>query len=189
MNIEINGKKEKIPLIDELTVSQYIKFMKTKRDIIDYLSIVLNIKYKEAFDLKFKGLKPLLKRLGDIKDYSKIKMPGKLIINNKLYFTRNIEISTIGQRFMIEENAKKLKDEEYLCFVLAVGIVKNPMDIEEINEMKNILMRESYLNVLPTAFFLFSHFMLGKKSAMNYFNRLKKLISMKVYAFRLALTS
>lgn len=180
ISVIINGKNKKIPSMDELTVKQYAKYIRTDMSLINYLSVCLNINYKKASNIKIKNLDLLGLRLGEIKDYTKVSTPKKLIINDELFFIKNIEISTVGQRFMIEENAKKLKDEELFCFILAIGIVKDPMNIDEVNKMKNKLMKQSYINVLPLGFFLASRFLNGKKSVMSFFNPLKRSIRMKV---------
>lgn len=179
ITIEINKKKVQIPTSDQLTVEQYIKFTKTKMNLINYLSICLGVEYKEAFDLKIKNLDMLTTRIGHVKHYSEIKALDKLVIQDKLYFKKNIEISTVGQRFMIEENAKKLENEELFCFILAVGIVKNPMNINEIRQMKNKLMQEPYINILPIGFFLARRFLIGKKKGINFLAMLRHTIKTK----------
>lgn len=180
ITLKINGEKKQIPTMDKLTVKQYIKFVKTDMSLINYLSVCLNIKYKEAFNIKLNNIEHLKARIGQIKDYTKIPVPKKLIINNELFFIKNIDISTVGQRFMIEENGKKLKDEELFCFILAIGIVRDPMNIDEINKTKKKLMKEPYVNILPLGFFLASRFLIGKKSVMNYLKMLKQLIKMNI---------
>ena len=179
IKLPINGKEETIPTMDEMTVNQYIEFTKTDMNLINYLSVCMGVNYKEAFNSKIKNTDKLLRRLGQLKDYTKIKPVKRLIIDNELIFIKNIEISTVGQRFMIEENSTGMQNEEFLCFILAVGIVSDPMNIDEINKMKSKLMNEPYINVLPYGFFLANRFLIGKKNAMNFFRWLKALIKMK----------
>lgn len=184
LTIKINGEKTDIPEMNELTVKQYIEFVKTNMNLVDYLSVVLNKSFKEAFDLKVSGINKLLARLGELKDYSKLAFPKKLIVDDKYYFTKRIEISTVGQRFMIEENAQNLKDEELFCFILAVAVVANPMDIDEINAMKERILKAKYIDVLPVAFFLASRFLNGRQRGTNYLKMLSQLVKTRICRFR-----
>lgn len=189
IKVTINNKKVSLPTIEELTVSQYIKFVKTDMNLISYLSVCLNKTYKEAFDMKLKNIPLLNKRIGKLKDYTKAPVPKHIIVNDKLHLIKDIDISTVGQRFMIEENGRKLKDEELFCFILAIGIVEDKMNVDEINKLKRKLMKQPYLNILPVGFFLAKRFLIGKKSGMSYFNRFVAWISLKVNGNRLVLTS
>ena len=120
--LTINNKNVELPIMDELTVKQYIKFIKTKMNLIDYLSVCLNITYKEAFNMKLKNIKALNVRIGQLKDYTKISTPKKFILNNELYFIKNIDLSTVGHRFMIEENAKKVFENiNKDIFIISIG--------------------------------------------------------------------
>lgn len=179
ITIKINGEKRKIKTMDQLTVHEYIRFIKTKMSLIDYLSVCLDVEYKEASKMKLKNISWLNTRIGKLKDYTKITTPKKLIIKGKSFFLKNIEISTVGQRFMIEEHIKKLDNEEALCFILSVGIVDDPMNIDVINKMKGRLMNESYLNILPLGFFLARRFLIGKNKGMSFLKIFGRLTNMK----------
>lgn len=187
--LTINGKSVKLPIMDELTVKQYIEFIKTDMSLVNYLSLCLKVTYKEAFNMKLKNIKALNLRIGQLKDYTKTSVPKKLIINNELYFIKNIDLSTVGHRFMIEENAKKLKDEELFCFILAIGIVKDPMNIDDIKKMKRKLMKEPYINILPLGFFLAKRFLIGKNRGMNFSRILNLMINLKSFMNRPVLSN
>lgn len=189
IKVTINSKKVLLPTMNELTVKQYMEFVKTDMSLVNYLSVCLKVKYKEAFNLKLKNIKALNLRIGKFKDYTKASVPKKLIINKELYFIKNIDLSTVGHRFMIEENARKLKDEELFCFILALGIVKDPMNIDDIKKMKTKLMKEPYVNILPLGFFLAKRFLIGKKRGMNFSRMLNLLINMKSFTKTLVLSS
>lgn len=180
ITLKLNGEKRIIKAIDQLTVNEYIDFIKTDMNLINYLSVCLGIEYKEAFNIKLKNVSWLNARIGVLQDYTKLPVPKKLSINGKLYFIKNIEISTVGQRFMIEEHIKKLDNEEIFCFILAVGIVDDPMDIDLINKCKDKLMNEPYINILPLGFFLANRFSTGKNKGMNFLRILGLLINMKI---------
>jgi len=157
IELKINKRRELIPAANELTVNQYSRFMRLEnQDIINYLSIALNVNYKTAFNLKVKNLDKLLARIGTIEDYSKIS-PKKYILDYDVK-----KISTVGQRFVIEESGKNYEDEELLCFVLAVALIGEP-DINKIEDLKKKLMSMPYIEVLPTAFFLRKKLMIGGK--------------------------
>jgi hypothetical protein len=191
ITIKINGKKEKIPTANELTVRQYIKLVeKEEFNIINYLSACLEKEYKVVFNSKIKGFEYLGKRIGEIEDYTKIKMDDYLILQNgEIHTVSILGISTIGERFMIEENARKLKAEEFLCFILAICIIneKDKMNYGKINDMKEYLMEQPYKKILPVAFFLLQNLKLGNKKGMKFFNLLKLLIRTLVLRFRLGL--
>ncbi len=187
ITLKINGKKVKIPVVNELTVKQYSELVRKELNIINYLSVVLGKTYKEAFNSKVKGIEKLQKRIGTIQDYTKMPFAKHFIFDDELYETKKIEVSTVGQRFMIEEHASKLENEELLCYILAVGIAENPMDYEEINKLKDKLLQESYIKVLPVAFFLANRFLIGRKSGMNFLRMSKQLINTKAYELRQAL--
>lgn len=182
--IKINGIKNEIPTFNELTVEQYIKYrkaIKRKKDfsIIDYLSIVLKTNYKAVYFSKIKKIQFLSETLGQVKDYSKIKPKKEFIINKEIYKLESYSIQTVGQRFMIQENGKKFKDtEEFLCFVLAVCIIKE-VNLNKIIELKDLILKEYYIDILPTAFFLLRNLMTGLNKGKNIFQQLKRLMSMK----------
>lgn len=191
IKIELNNKTHIIPSMDELTVNQFIELKKRDLNIISYLSVVCETTFKEVFNTKLKGYKALKKRLGKLEDYTKLPYKKQLIIGDDVINTSEIGLTTVGQRYMIEENGKKLKDEELLCFVLAVAILNdsssedNPvMKIGLINEKKNELMTQPYKNILPTAFFLANRFLIGKSSAMNYLKMSRQLINTRIFAFK-----
>ena len=112
-----------------------------------------------------------IKRIGDIEDYSKLK-PKKHIIGYDVE-----EISTIGQRFIIEENTDNMNNEELMCFILAVAMVNEP-NIDAITKVKDTLMNMPYLEVLPTGFFLLKNFVSGKIKERKCFNRFILMIKM-----------
>jgi hypothetical protein len=184
INLKINGEKKTIPSIDELTVRQYSEFIKTDMTLVNYLSVVLGIPYKDAFNIKLKGMKQLKKRIGELKDYTKIPYRRKFLFRDRLIWTRRIDISTVGQRFMVEEHGKKLENEELLCFILALGIAKNPMNSEELDEIKDKLMDSNYKTILPIAFFLGSRFLIGRSNAMNYLRMLRLSIITRAYELK-----
>ena len=186
--LTINGEKKKVPSLDQLTVSQYIK-MSGKEDIsfIDYLSIVFDISYKEAFNIKYKGLDKLINRIGELEDYTKLPVNSQLVIEDEVYNIKDLEISTVGQRFMIEVSAKNLKNEELLCYILAVAILKDCMDSEKIKEFKDKLLNLAYKEILPAAFFLAKRFSIGKRNVLNYMKMQIQLAKMKVYGLALEL--
>jgi len=180
IKLKINGEKKEIPTSSELTVNQYVEFISSeKQNIVSYLSVVLGINYKEAFFSKV-GNNALLKRIGKVEDYSKIKPSKKLVFKDSSFFYVPDEISTVGQRWMIEENAQKMEQEEYFCFVLAVGLASDSMDFGKVNDLKEKIMNEPYLSVLPTAFFLLKNSLLGKSSGVNYFSRLIALTAIRI---------
>lgn len=176
ISIKINGEKKKIPTANELTVSQYSELVKAeKQNIISYLSIVLGVEYKTTFFSKINNI-ALLKRIGKVEHYDKLKPKKKIVLSDSSFYYIPNEIETLGQRFMIEENSSKLEEEEYLCFVLAVGLSKDPMNYDSVNSLKEKLMNEPYVNILPTAFFLLKNLSNGKRSVRNFFRELVRLI-------------
>jgi hypothetical protein len=179
ITLTLNKEKKRIPTMDELTVKQFTELTKKDINIVNYLSVTLGINYKDAFNTKLKGVDKLLKRLGKLEDFTKL-TPNKIVVDDKLIDIKKIDVSTVGQRFMIEENARSLNNEELLCFILAIGVVDDPMNIEEINELKEKLLNEPYKKILPNAFFLASRFLIGRKSVMNYLKMCRQLINMKV---------
>jgi len=174
IELKINKEKKYIPTVRELTVKQYIAFMNSeKQDIINYLSVTLGVDYVAAWNLNINNYDVLFARIGEIKDYSKLK-PRKFILDYEVE-----EISTIGQRFMIEEQSKAFENEELMCFILAVALIKTP-DIGRIIELKNKLMDEPFMEILPTAFFLQKRFVNGKICANFNFKNLIRLMKILV---------
>lgn len=178
ITLTLNKEKKQIPTMDELTVRQFTELTKKDINIVNYLSVTLGVNYKDAFNTKVKGIDKLLKRLGKLDDYTKL-VPSKVVVDDKLIDIKKIEVSAVGQRFMIEENARKLQNEELLCFILAIGIVDDPMNIEEINELKEKLLNQPYKKILPNAFFLASRFLIGRSSVTNYLKMCRQLINMR----------
>ncbi len=189
ITLKINGEKKKIPSANELTVNQYIKLIEIgKQDLISYLSACLEKDYKLVFNSKIKNIEYIVKRIGNLEDYKKIKVKNYLsLANGEIYLVSNLGITTIGERFMIEENAKNFKNEELLCFILAICIVENKMDYGKIKEKKDYLMDQPYKNVLPTAFFLLNNFLIGNIKGIKFLWKLKQLIKMKALKSRLVL--
>ena len=71
IKVTINSKKVLLPTMRELTVKQYIEFVRTDMSLVNYLSVCLKVKYKEAFNLKVKNINALNLRIGQLKDYTK----------------------------------------------------------------------------------------------------------------------
>lgn len=180
--IKINGQTQKVPTFNELTVKQYIEYTKIFRkkkkfDIIDYLSLVLKQEYKLVYFSKIHNVDGLMNVLGHARDYRKLKPGKQFVIAGDYYNLDNYLIETVGQRFMIQENAKRYKtDEELLCFVLAVSIIRE-VNLIKIQELKNKIMNEPYVDILPTAFFLSRSLISGLNKGKNIFQRLRRLIS------------
>lgn len=180
--IKINGKTQKVPTFDELTVKQYIEYVKILRkkkkfDIIDYLSLVLKQEYKLVYFSKIHNVEGLMKVIGSSRDYRKIKPGKQFVISGEVYNLDNYLIETVGQRFMIQENAKRFKsDEELLCFVLAVSIIRE-VNLSKVQELKDKIMDEPYIDILPTAFFLFRNLTNGLSKGRNILRGLRRLIS------------
>jgi len=174
IELTINGERKKIPEADKLTTRQYIDILHTDEgNILNYLSVVLNVKYKSVYDSQIKGFDKLKRRIGDLKDYRKITPKNVLTFDDGLYYyTKGLEISTVGQRFTIEENAKNLKNEELIVFILAVALVKDSTDVDIVKAMFDKLMKQKYTEVLPQAFFLASRFLTGKNYEINFFAKL-----------------
>jgi hypothetical protein len=171
IELHINKKEVKIPSARELTVKQYIAYFKKweekmhpLKELIIYLSVVLKISKNKTANFKTNNSMQLLKRIGNIEDYTKIK-PNEYLLGYKLD-----AISTIGQKLMIEENGSSLKDEELMVFILAVAMVKIP-NIDKVNEIKDKMMDMKYLDVLPSAFFLLKNFLKNKKKETKHLNR------------------
>lgn len=194
IHLTINKEKVSIPTMNELTVKQYIELSKKDINIVSYLSVVLGMTYRESFNCKTKGIDKLLKRLGKLEDYTKITPEKKVIVNDELIDILEIEVSTVGQRFMIEESSRNMGNEELLCFILAIGMINDPeaddnpaMNFDKITELKDKLMDGPYKKILPNAFFLANRFLIGRNNAMNYLKMSKQLISMRVKGSRQAL--
>lgn len=162
IELKLNNEKALIPTYKELTVRQLIRLKgKDNLNIINYLSSVIDRKFADIAELRVKNPYDLAIRIGKYKDYTKSKYSKVITIPGKKFWTKNLEIETLGQRFMIEENAKNLKDEEYICFVLAVAILGTEMDSSKIIDLKEKIMDEPYLNVLPIGFFLHKSLWIG----------------------------
>lgn len=189
ITLTINKEKKQIPTMDELTVKQFIKLSKMEINIVSYLSVTLGVNYKDAFNTKVKGVEKLLKRLGKLEDYTKLPALKTIMIGKDLIALKDIDISTIGQRHTIEQNAKKLKEEELLCYIMAVGMIDDPMDAPKVMKLKNKLMNQPYKKILPAAFFLANRFLTGRKSVMNYLKMQRQLINMRLYESKRALNS
>jgi len=166
--------KKTIPSLDELTVEQFIKFEnrnKAKNDLISYLSLILNISYKAAYNLKIPDSEVIKLGLGKWVDYRKIKPPKKMIVDDEVYILSNCDIETLGQRIAIQENIKKYKNEEALVFILSVALVKSP-DLKKIVKLKEKLMQLPYREVLPAAFFLLKNLTNGRNFVTRCLQRL-----------------
>lgn len=180
--VKINGQTHKIPTFDELSIKHYIEYKKTLKKkksftIIDYLSIVLGQEYKLVYFSKINNVDGLMSVIGSSRDYTKIKPGKQFIIAGDVYNLENYLIETVGQRFMIQENGKKFKqDEELLCFILAVSIIRE-VNLGKVLKFKDKIMDEAYIDILPTGFFLFRNLINGYDKERNIFHRLKRLIS------------
>lgn len=180
--IKINGQTQKVPTFDELTVKQYIEYTKILRkkkkfNIIDYLSLVLKQDYKAVHFSRIHNVEGLMKVIGQARDYRKIKPGKQFVISGDVYNLDNYLIETVGQRFMIQENGKRFKqDEELLCFVLAVSIIRE-VNLGKVLELKDKIMDEAYIDILPTAFFLFKSLINGLNKDQNILQKLRRLIS------------
>ena len=180
ITISINRKKVEIPTFRELTVNQFMELRerinaKTEGEfnLLDYLSMVLEKDLKLMFFSKLKNPEIINKALGKIEDYQKIKS-YKFFYKGKNHDLRDYDI-TLGQRFMIEENAKKKADERLMCFMLAV-VLANEMDLKKVNKIYNKILAMPYLDVLPPAFFLANSSVNGKKNAMRYLRKLRNMM-------------
>ncbi len=188
IKLTINREKKEIPAADELTVGQYIKLVALGEiNIVNYLSTVLGINYKEAFNSKVKNLDLLTRRIGQIEDYSKITPKKKITFKDGSFNYIPSEISTVGERWTIEENARELEGEELMIFILAVGLVPDPMNFDKITTMVERLKNEPYKEILPTAFFLHNRFLIGKSTGVSFFHRLILMIKIRKSKNRLIL--
>jgi hypothetical protein len=189
LKIKYLGSKKyetiKIPTCRELTVNQYIKVKKSIKDgglnLIDYLCCVLDKEYRQIYQSGIKRADIILESLGMIEDYSKLKTPRSINLLGVNYNLDDIKIESHGQRFTIEETARKYQDEELLCFILSVAIINEP-DIDLINQMKEKIMEASYIEILPAAFFLLKNFLNGRSKEQNILKRLAK--TMKIQKLR-----
>lgn len=179
IKLKVNKKTVLVPCADELTAGQYLEFIKTDMSIISYLSVVLGVEYKEAHNLNIKGFERFVQRIGQIKDYTKFK-PKDFVFKDSTIKIKDLSISTVGQRFMIEESGKNYKDDELLLYILSVAINKGSMNSQVLLDTYNDLLNLPYKDVLTAGFFLARRFLIGKKNVMNYLKVLKLLMVMKL---------
>lgn len=157
INIEltdINNNKEvlQIPSKYELSVIQYSKFIHNeKQRLVDYIVITTNKKYNYITKSEIKKYSSLLNRIGQLDDYTQIKADKKLFLGK--YWLKPVK--TVGQRIVIEECG--YVNEELICFILACGLTGSD-DFETIDKLKNKLMNEPYLEILPAGFFFAEKF-------------------------------
>ena len=183
VTIKINNDKVNVKTFDELNVLEYIQVVTQLRDntmdIVKYLSIVLKTHYKTAWNMEIHNPEVLMQAIGEPKEYNKLPVIKNLEIDGRYYRTDSLSILTVGQRLMIEEFGKQYKDERLLCYIIAVGIVKEP-DSGKINKIFNKLLTMPYTVVLPIGFFLLKSSMNGKKSAMKHFRKSRRFHLMTI---------
>ena len=169
INLKLNNQNYEIPTYKELTVKQFIELRKRKdTNLINYLSVVTGLRFADIWTCKVNRPHDLAIRIGKYMDYTERKPGRRILVDDKTHFLpESMEIETVGQRFTIEENGKNLKDEEYLCFVLAVGLLGNEMDYNKINSLKDKIMNQPYINVLPAGFFLLKNLWIGNDIEMR----------------------
>jgi len=190
IEIKTKGKRkaEKISIktFKELSVKELIKWLDLQREgvetnIIHYLSIVLGIEYKAAYNLNIKNPDVLIESLGDVVNYETEKPAKKIIIGDCIYDFDDISIFSVGQRHTIEENINQYKNEEMLCYFLACAILgTDSTDAYKVKSLKDKILNCNYADVLPAAFFLLKIFLNGNKQETNYLRLLMEWISTKL---------
>lgn len=156
--LKINNKKTKVPQVHELSAEKYIKLLqKGDFSIIDYLSIALDMSVDKASNIRIKNPSFLAMQLyGVFPDYSKRKPKKHIVLGEKRY--KLDPDCTLGQRFIIEENGKNLKDFELMIFILAVFA-----DQENYSELIEKIKKSPASEIMPEAFFLFKSLQIGSK--------------------------
>ncbi len=172
ITFKINNTKTKVPTFNELTVNQIMEWNELWRNkkltaedslytyLITYLSVVHQKNYKEDFATTIPNIEILMNLIGSPTSYEKIKRNGTLMINGEVFNMKKASIQTVGDRNMIENNAKKLTNENYMCYVLAVAMSKEN-NANKINEIYKSLLDSCYIDVLGHAFFFSNSLMTG----------------------------
>lgn len=171
--IKINGKKYQIKAISELNTQEYIDVNRIENlDAIKYLSWAT----KQDLELIWmsKVSDAVIKMIGTMPDIEKLPVPRELLRKN----IKSHEITTIGQRFMIEQTTK-YKGFDLLVFITAVALTNSP-DIGVIEQCMKQLYNLPFKDVIPTGRFFFLNFQSGRSSAMTFLRRIKSLIRMRL---------
>jgi len=168
--LEINGITQEVPTIYELTTKQYVDLMKLpKFNLIDYITTVLELPKVDVEKCRVKNPLFLSSQLyPSIPDYSKVKAKKHI---------RGVQINpdvTLGQRFLIEENGKGLKDFDLIVHALEV--------LTELN-IKNMPASET----LPEGFFLCRNLLRGNNKGLNFLKRILNMILIRKLKSRRAL--
>lgn len=144
MVIKINGKKKFIKRFNELTISEYKKVIQSIHEerqfnVVKYLSIVNDIDYKEALNIRFNNFHLLNNFIGEpffilgqterqegINYIEDVKPNFHFKYDGKYYDLRNMKLNRAGHRYLIEQEISKGKNLiDLYTFSLAVALCEN----------------------------------------------------------------
>jgi hypothetical protein len=186
--LRINNKKYKIPKFTELTVSQYkdvLKHIEKDKDlnVITYLSVVTGLNYKTTIDSEIDIPQFFLDSLGQlVHEFTKIKAPDSIIIDDKEYKKKDYQIRSMGHRFFIEQymNTNPSTIDAYL-FVLAMLFCEE-YDYQKIRDFMPKFDNLNYIDVLSMASFFLLNSKIGSKKGITNLKWFRPNILMKTRA-------
>lgn len=175
--IKINGKSYKIKEISELTTKEFIEVNRIEElDQLKYIAWTT----KQEFQLiwKSKISESVIKMIGTMPDVTALPIPREVLGKN----IKSYEISTIGQRFMIETHTK-YKGFDLLVFICAVALTVSP-NINEIESCMERLYKLPFSVTLPAGHFFFHHLTSGRNFVTRFLRNIPLSIRKHILSYR-----
>lgn len=197
--IRINGKKKSLKPFKDITVKEYIdlaKRIEEKKsfDILDYISIILNVDYEQAMNYEIKNLNLIIKMIGEMYVIlgNNPRQPGLNYIedikpnfyfstNNKIYDLRKYKTNRVGHRIIIEKQIEQEKTYLELYIYSLALVLSDSFDYDEIEEMKEKLYNENALKVLSLGAFFFDNILNSESYATKIFKRFLRKLLIKIF--------
>ncbi len=148
-----------------MTCREYIELSKTQGSLLDYISIVTGLKFKNIADLSINQytLNRLHSYIQQVKNVQSLERSRLFYYakTRQLISEKTFNFDSCGTVFLMQTRAEKTtSDLELMVYMLAIAI-QNEYDAENIDVIYNELLDENYINVYSFIHFFFRNFVNG----------------------------
>ena len=181
MNITINDKRYKIRQSNTLTVAEYLALMENSQiNIANYLQVVTGEDFKTILKTTANenSVRTLKNYIGEIKTAADFANGSfkEFDILGKTYKAKKMDWQAVGTRIMFEQRINKTQNMYALAVYILAVLIEGNFEAEASEEVYQKLLKENYLDVMPSAVFFFA------KLNRGYLNDKKLLKVLKIIA-------
>ncbi len=177
MKIKIDGKPYKIKKLSELSFTEFNNIMIKGQcnDLKSYLSLFIDMPMKEFLNAKLKGvsLTSLAERVFDCDEAAVIEDKRNTVkLRGDILIVGEAGLWSVGQSYLFELNLFNYKDGkineyELAIWALAIALLKDDeiSDMTKAQDNYNDLISQTWVSVLPQAFFFLKRTVKAKISS------------------------